>query len=134
MTASQHWANLGSTTDRELTLGLVQKQLHKGLSGAELVQSFGSPNIVTKDENGMETWVYDKIATESSYSNSNQGVGLAADIQTGIDRTAARVSTPNGSVSFGSGASNATQRTLTIVIKFNGQERVESYSYHSTKF
>jgi len=46
------------------------------MSGAEVTQILGSPNIVTADENGLETWVYDKVATEANYSKSSDALFL----------------------------------------------------------
>jgi hypothetical protein len=32
-----------------MTLGVVQKEIHKGLSQADVAEALGSPNIVTRD-------------------------------------------------------------------------------------
>lgn len=71
MTAAQHQLNLGSSQEREMTLGIVQKEIRVGLSQADVAAALGSPNIVTKDSADKETWVYDKIASEASYSASS---------------------------------------------------------------
>src|SRR5215510_8134963 len=68
--AAQHQQSLGSTAEREMTLGIVQREIHAGLTQDEVITALGSPNIVTRDADGHETWVYDKIATEASYSRS----------------------------------------------------------------
>jgi len=47
----------------KLTVGTVQKEIKKGMSGAEVAAALGSPNIVTTDEQGREVWIYDKIST-----------------------------------------------------------------------
>src|SRR3972149_7131815 len=72
MTAAEHQQSLGSTKEREMTVGVVQKEIRKGMSQADVAEALGSPNIVTKDSLGDETWIYDKIATEASYSRSGQ--------------------------------------------------------------
>jgi outer membrane protein assembly factor BamE (lipoprotein component of BamABCDE complex) len=112
-----HKANLTSTNERELTVGTVQKEIRKGMSGAEVAEALGSPNIVTKDEKEQETWVYDKIATEASYSQSSGAMFLLL-----------------GGVANSSGAASVTQKTLTVVIKFNKEGKVDSYTYHASKF
>lgn len=109
--------DLSSTRDRELTAGIVKKEIKKGMSGAQVAELLGSPNITTLDENNRETWVYDKIATEASYSESQSGLFLIL-----------------GGYSNQSGASSTTQRTLTVVIKFNADSKVESFTYHQSKF
>src|ERR1700687_4312207 len=66
--------NLHSTNEQEMTLGIVQKEIHQGMSQGDVATALGSPNIVTKDESGTQTWIYDKIASEVSYSNKGVGV------------------------------------------------------------
>jgi len=117
MTAAQHQKDLSSTQEREMTLGIVQKEIRVGMSQADVATALGSPNIVTKDSSGKETWVYDKIATEASYSKSH---GYATILILGFSRDAAAAST--------------TQKTLTVVIKFDEKNLVDSFSYHSSKF
>ncbi|HLP28935.1 MAG TPA: hypothetical protein VK147_09870 [Candidatus Didemnitutus sp.] len=116
-TAQDNQRDLKSTQDREMTVGVVQREIKKGMAGASVVEALGSPNIVTKDEKERETWVYDKIATEASYSESQNGLFLIL-----------------GGFSNQSGASSTTQRTLTVVIKFDPNGRVESFTYHQSKF
>lgn len=86
------------------------------MAGADVIQSLGSPNIVTKDADGRETWVWDKIATEATRSESSSGVFLIL-----------------GVVSNRESASSVTQRTLTVVIKFKN-DVVDDFSYHASKF
>ncbi len=74
MTAAQHSRSLGSSQEREMTVGIVQKDIKEGMNQADVAQSLGSPNIVTRDSGGSETWIYDKIASEASYSESSSGV------------------------------------------------------------
>ena len=54
-----------------MTVGVVQREIHTGLTQDQVAEALGSPNIVTRDASGNETWIYDKIATEASYSNSS---------------------------------------------------------------
>ena len=39
-----------------------------------------------------------------------------------------------GGYSKSAGASSTTQKTLTVVIKFDDRKNVESFSYHASKF
>lgn len=116
-TARDHQQDLRSTQEREMTVGIVQKEIRKGMSGADVATALGSPNIVTKDNLDRETWVYDKIATEASYSTSQNALFLV------IFGTANQ-----------SGAASVTQRTLTVVIKFDASGKVDTFTYHSSKF
>ena len=113
----QHQQNVSQSNISELTIGIVQKEIHEGMAQAEVIESLGSPNIVTKDKNGVETWVYDKIASEASYSQDSGGLWL---ILTGYQKSA--------------GSTSSSERTLTLIIKFNPDQEVDSFSYHSSKF
>ncbi len=120
MSAAQHQQNLPSTQERETTVGIVQREIRVGMSGAQVAEALGSPNIVTQDSEGDETWIYDKIASEASYSQDSGGTGLIISLIAGYNRQ--------------SGAVSTTQRTLTIVIKFGKDKLVKSFSYHASKF
>jgi outer membrane protein assembly factor BamE (lipoprotein component of BamABCDE complex) len=133
MTAAQHQQELGSTQEREMTVGIVQKEIHIGMSQADVAMALGSPNIVTNDGAGKETWIYDKIATEASYSTSRGGVGGGVGAG-GLAGNALILGGVGGGYSKSAGASSTTQKTLTVVIKFNDKKRVDSFSYHASKF
>jgi len=120
MSAAQHQQNLPSTQERETTVGIVQREIRVGMSGAQVAEALGSPNIVTQDSEGDETWIYDKIASEASYSQDSGGTGLIISLIAGYNRQ--------------SGAVSTTQRTLTVVIKFAKDKLVKSFSYHASKF
>lgn len=131
MTAADHQRNLGSAQEREMTLGVVQKEIRVGMSQANVASALGSPNIVSKDEQGKETWIYDKIASEASYSNSSSGASLLIG---GIIPGANAAGAGTTGFSQSSGASSSTQKTLTIVIRYNQKGTVESFTYHTSKF
>ena len=116
-TAAEHQQQLGSTAEREMTVGVVQREIRAGLSQDQVAEALGSPNIVTRDAAGNETWIYDKIASEASYSNSS---AYGTILILGGGRAA--------------GASATTQRTLTVVIKFDANRLVDTFSYHASKF
>ena len=120
----QHHRNLRSADEREMTVGTVQREISKGMDQASVAEALGSPNIVSKDKEGRETWIYDKIASEVSYSSSASsiGTGLLPTLIVGLGRASV------------SGASASTQKTLTVVIKFDDQQLVDTFSYHTSKF
>jgi len=128
-----HESGLRSTRDREMTLGIVQKEISAGMSQASVAEALGSPNIVTRDDDGMETWVYDKIATEASYSQSKGDISGAAGAGTVVSKTLI-LGGVGGSYGGASGASSSTQKTLTVVIKFDRSGNVSTFSYHMSKF
>jgi len=100
-----------------MTVGTVQREIRAGLTQDEVIAGLGSPNIVTRDGSGRETWVYDKVASEASYSSS-QAYGTILVLGGGA----------------AAGAASQSQRTLTVVIKFGADQRVETFSYHATRF
>lgn len=116
-TASSHLKSVKSDAADRVTVGKVQREIRIGMSSAQVIEVLGSPNIVSTDENRLEVWVYDKIATDVSYSNNDGGVWLIL-----------------GSVGGSSGASSTSQRTLTIVIKFDVDKKVRDFAYHSSSF
>ncbi|MEW6687077.1 MAG: hypothetical protein AB1393_12890 [Candidatus Edwardsbacteria bacterium] len=133
MTAAQHQQSLPSTQEREMTVGIVQKEIRVGMSQADVATALGSPNIVTRDSEGKETWIYDKIATEASYSKSSGGIGGGAGAG-GVAGTTLILGLIGGGYSKEAGAMSTTQKTLTVIIKFDKNNTVESFSYHASKF
>ncbi len=103
--------------DNRVTVGVVQKEIKKGMSSASVAIALGSPNIVTSGDNDEEVWIYDKISSNVSYSRSSL-FGTVLLIGGGSDR----------------GQSSRSQRTLTIIIKFNEQKKVISFKYHTSRF
>ena len=116
-----------------LTVGTVQREVRVGMSGAEVASVLGSPNIVTTDEQRREVWVYDRIATTRAYSTSSGGVSAlvlgAAPVGNGFG-----AGLGSAGYSGGAGASATTQKTLTVVIKFDGQGLVRDFAYHTSTF
>jgi len=128
-TSAHHQQKLQSAKEREFTVGLVQKEIRDGMSQTEVAEALGSPNIVTKDKDGKESWIYDKIASEASYSKSSVGGAGGAG---GVTGNVLILGILTGG--YESGASSTTQKTLTVVIKYDDEKLVESFSYHSSKF
>jgi len=131
MSAQEHQQALHSSKEREMTLGIVQKDIYVGMSQTDVAEALGSPNIVTKDSEGNESWVYDKIATEVSYSKDSGGIGVGAGATIENWRLV-----PVGGLGYSksAGAVSQTQKTLTVVIKFDENSLVKTLSYHSSKF
>ncbi len=131
MSASEHQQALHSANEREMTLGVVQRDISVGMSQADVAEALGSPNIVTKDSEGNESWIYDKIATEVSYSADRGGIGVGAG---GLIDNWRMVLGGGAGYSKSAGAVARTQKTLTVVIKFDENHLVKTLSYHSSKF
>lgn len=116
-TAASHKAGVQDDSGDRMTVGKVQKEIRVGMSGAEVAQVLGSPNIVSTDEERREVWIYDKIATDRAQSSSSGGVNV---LILGVGSSAA--------------ASSTSQRTLTVIIKFDNGGKVRDFAYHTSRF
>ncbi len=115
--AGQHRRSVQDDQGDVLTVGKVQREVRVGMSSAEVIQVLGSPNVVTTDEERREVWVYDKISSDTAYSTSEGGVNLLV-IGVGGE----------------TGARSTSQRTLTIIIKFDAEGKVRDFAYHTSRF
>ncbi|MBQ3034338.1 MAG: hypothetical protein IJD28_08145, partial [Deferribacterales bacterium] len=106
-----------STTDENLTVAKVQKEITIGMYSSDVIEILGSPNIVTTDALRRETWVYDKVATHIQASSASTGAWLII------------IGTGKNSYSHSS-----SQRTLTIVIKFDENNQVRDFAYRTSSF
>jgi len=112
----QQRQEMRDSSEQKLTLGVAQREIREGMSQADVAQALGSPNMVTRDGDGVETWIYDKISTEYAYSNSSGGAALVL-----------------GTVNGNAGVSSRSQRTLTIVLKFV-DGKVNKFTYNASSF
>lgn len=123
--ATQHVEDVRAEDADRLTVGTVQKEIRLGMSGADVAAVLGSPNIVTTDTERRETWVYDKISSEVAYSKSSGSIiGLIFGGSGG----------GLGAGSVQAGATSTSQRTLTVLIKFDDEGLVRDFSYHTSRF
>lgn len=97
----------------KLTVGTVQREIRVGMSSAAVAEALGSPNVVTTDEQRREVWVYDKIATDVSASGGYWTLLL---------------------VGQSAGSASKSQRTLTIIVKFDEDKKVRDFAYHTSRF
>ncbi|UCC31610.1 MAG: hypothetical protein JSU86_04890 [Phycisphaerales bacterium] len=129
-TASYHAREVRRGLDGDrLTVGVVQREITKGMSAAEVLEKLGSPNIVSTDEQSREVWVYDRFATDVVSSGSKWSIF-------GVGGGAGHDGGGGGGLSLGAGAGAASksQRTLTIIIKFDVDKRVRDFAYHASRF
>lgn len=100
---------------QKLAVGSAQI-LKRGMSGADVISSLGSPNVITTDKDGFETWVYDKISNEYEYITAQDGGWLL------------------GPKSQQSGVEVKSQRTLIVVIKFDETKKISNVQYRQTSY
>lgn len=112
-----------------VTVGMVRREIRKGMSGSEVIEALGSPNVVSTDENSREVWVYDKFATDVVESSGSWvifgGGGGAGSGGAGGGALGA---------SGSAGARSTSQRTLTVIIKFDDNKTVRDFAYRSSRF
>ena len=124
--ARHHAADVRAAEEtNRVTVGTVQREIRMGMSAAEVAEVLGSPNIVTTDDERNETWIYDKISSDVTYSRSS---GTVVGLIFGGSGGGAGVG------SSSSGSRSTSQRTLTVVIKFDADNKVRDFSYHSSQF
>ena len=117
MTAPQHREAVQDTSGDRVTVGNVQREIKIGMSGSDVAKALGSPNIVTTDDERREVWIYDKLSTDTTVS-ADSGFGTLIILGT----------------SSVSGSSSTTQRTLTVIIKFDKEKKVRDFAYHTSRF
>lgn len=127
--AGEHKRAVQDDSGDRLTVGTVQKEIRVGMSGAEVAAVLGSPNIVSTDEERREVWIYDKVATDYVQSSSSGGISA---LILGFGSQAGGLG--SGGYNSSAGAASRSQRTLTIIIKYDNDGLVRDFAYHSSKF
>lgn len=101
-----------------LTQGNVQMNLKVGVTTkADVLNTFGSPNITTRDATGEEVWSYQRQAT---VSQSSESANYWTVFLTGESRSA-------------SGFSQSS-RMMTLIITFNKNDVVSDFRSRSSDF
>lgn len=112
----------GPRNSSPYTMGNVQLNLKKGsTTKAQVLETFGAPNLTTRDGQGREVWTYQKHATTSS--SVSAGAGAIGPLGTALA----------GGGATGS-ASKQTQKTMTLIIKFNAADIVEDCETRYSSF
>ncbi|MCZ6572042.1 MAG: hypothetical protein ACE10D_13265 [Planctomycetota bacterium] len=99
-------------TGKKLTTGVVQREIRKGMPSADVAEALGSPNIVSTDEDGREVWIYERFATDVTAASSGWFILWHAQ----------------------KSVRSSTQRTLTVIVKFDHDHKVRDFAYHSSSF
>ena len=97
-----------------LTTGQVQMTLKKGITTkTQVLETFGSPNITTRDGNGREVWTYQRQAEMATSTNGYLTVIFAGGSTSGFERSS---------------------RSITLIIKFDENDVVSDYNSMTTNF
>lgn len=131
--AGYHRDAVSASDGDKMTVGKVQREIRVGMSGADVASVLGSPNVVTTDDQRREVWVYDKISTERAYSTDSGGVS-ALILGGGLVGDGLIGGAGGPGYSSGAGASATSQKTLTVIIKFDNKSQVRDFAYHTSRF
>jgi len=113
-----------------LSYGLITSRVQKGVTTqADLIELFGGPNITTIDSDGNETWVYEKMASESEMSKTGKYEARRLDLFFGLGLYGTRQANGTEGTKF-----VHSIKTLTVIIKFNKDKTVKEYSVRAARF
>ena len=102
----------------ELTQGMVQMNLEVGkTTKSDVIETFGAPNITTRDSSGNEVWIYQRQAQVSQSSSSS---GFIFVIIAGKSAEASGFET--------------SSRMMTLIIKFDGNDIVSDFKSRESNF
>jgi outer membrane protein assembly factor BamE (lipoprotein component of BamABCDE complex) len=123
ITSCHHYKDVKTSSDtvkqkdKPLT---VTKEIRQGMSQKDLLFMLGAPHIVTKDKSQRETWIYNKVATNATYSTDEKGFYLVIDIYPHEEE-----------LSPGKDDGDSPRKALTLIVKFDTAQNVDTFSYHS---
>ena len=107
-----------TSRNSDLTHGNVQLNLHVGeTTQTQVLEAFGAPNITSIDGSSQEVWTYQRQATVAESSSASNYWTI---------------------VLFGGSAKASgfeqTQRTMTLIIKFDSSKVVSDFRSRSSEF
>ncbi len=123
--ATQHRAEVRDDGIDRVSVGTVQREIRVGMTAAAVAEILGAPNIVSTDAERREVWIWDKVSSEVAYSRSS---GVIAGLVIGSSGGGA------GGGSKSAGAARSSQRTLTVIVKFDDAGLVRDFSYRTSSF
>ena len=104
----------GETPKTSLTTGQVQMTLKKGLTTkAQVLETFGSPNITTRDGSGREVWTYQRHAEVERTTSGYLTIIIAGESTSGFEHSS---------------------RSITLIIRFDENDVVSDYNSMTTSF
>ena len=102
----------------ELTQGMVQMNLEVGkTTKSDVIETFGSPNITTRDGDGNEVWTYQRQAQINQSSSSSEFIFVIIA----------------GKSSSASGFESSS-RMMTLIIKFDNNDIVTDFKSRESNF
>lgn len=113
-----------------LTAGNVTLHLKKGeTTKDEVLKTFGSPNIVTKNREADEVWNYNRMNFTTRVGADAFGLGLIGGLAGGSGAGGGGLG-----VSGGRAVSTATTKSFDLMITFDENDVVKDYSIIQASF
>jgi hypothetical protein len=117
-----------------LSYGTVTTTVVRGkTTQADLLQVFGGPNISTVDNEGVETWVYERSVSQTDVASKSQNWQAAANLGAAFGHVTA-VASVGGGQSSSAASTTSSFRSLTVITKFNADKTVKDYSVRASQF
>ncbi|MGL5658168.1 MAG: hypothetical protein ACRDDK_03715 [Cetobacterium sp.] len=106
------------TQKSNLSVGTIKKGIIEDkTTQTEVLELFGSPNLITTGSDGSEVWSYNKSSYDGAASSKNSGLWVLL-----------------ASSSSSSVVSTTSTSSLDLIIKFNKNQTVKEYKVISSKY
>ena len=106
----KYGANAEPTQKSNLTFGVVKSKIIKGsTTQAEILEIFGSPNLVSKNKSNNEVWSYNKMSTVNKQGGTDCLFGARA-------------------------SQSSSAQSFDLIITFDSNDIVSDYSVISTSY
>ncbi|MEG2610465.1 MAG: hypothetical protein RSA91_07380 [Bacilli bacterium] len=106
------------TQKSNLSVGTIKKGIIEDkTTQTEVLEMFGSPNLITTGSDGSEVWSYNKSSYDGEVSSKNSGLWVLL-----------------ASSSSSSVVSTTSTSSLDLIIKFNKNQTVKEYKVISSKY
>jgi outer membrane protein assembly factor BamE (lipoprotein component of BamABCDE complex) len=107
-----------SSRNSQLTQGNVQMNVQPGVTTkAQILDTFGAPNVTTRDGQGKEVWTYQRQAQVSQQSSQE---GYWTILFAGKSKNASGFET--------------SSRMMTLIIKFDSNDVVSDFNSRASNF
>ena len=102
--------NAEPTQKSNLTFGVVKSKIQKGTTTqSEILEVFGSPNLITKNKSNEEVWSYNKMSVQERAGHTDFFTGQRASV-------------------------SSSSQSFDLIITFDENDVVKDYSVISTSY
>lgn len=113
------------TQKSNLTVGMIKSKVVEGRSTQnDVIELFGSPNLITTNSEGNEVWTYNRSSYNTKQTSGNANAGILG--------TGAILWIFGASAS--SAVSNASTSSFDFIVTFNKKGVVEKYKIISASY